>query len=320
MKRLVSLLAFVMVLNGCDDGNLTTETIDFGTVAVQSCSANNLLYKLNSQEALILEFPKTTFLNEPTVTGTPLLYDLNNTDKRLVYRFYNGAIVADNICNIIPPATPIVNNQWTATSGTIQVITTSVTKEGTITGSTIITGYKHNIAFKNITFDKGNGTTVKYESYPFGDYETAATNLPFGFDKTVEQCSTSKQIYNYTSSEALTLDNIDATLIQSSETPLNTPRKALLSATKNKLIYRLYNGLITSAYFCNATIPQLPTFSEEWVGVNGVVGVSGTVSVTTVKVGTAYKHTITLENVTLTNGKSSFKLGDNFIYGDLLTN
>ena len=320
MKRIVSLLVFVMALNGCNDGNLTTETIDFSTVTVQSCSTSNILYKLNSQEALILEFPKTTFLNEPTIPGTPLVYDINNSDKRLIYRFYNGTIATDNICNIIPPATPVVNNQWTATSGTIEIITTSVTKAGSITGSTVITGYKHNISFKNVIFDKGDGTTVKYESYAFGDYETAATPLPFGFDKTVEQCSSSKQIYNYTSSEALTLD-IDPVLIANTETALNTPRTGLLSATKNKLTYRLYNGLITSAYFCNATLPQLPTFSQEWIGVNGVTAVSGIIEVTTIKNGTtAYKHTIVLKNVTLTNGTSSFKLGDSYLYGDLLTN
>jgi hypothetical protein len=319
MKRIVSLLVFMLLLNGCNDGNLTVGTIDFSKATTQSCSTTNVIYKLNTQEALILQIPSTSFTNKPTVPGTPTIINIDNSTYRVIYRAYNGAIASDNICSAIPPSTPTVTDQWTATSGTIQIITTPITATGTITGSTVITGYNHNISFKNITFSRANGNQV-YETFAFGDYVTTAKVLPFGFDKTVEQCSTSKQIYNYTSSEALTLD-IDPTLIQNSETPLNSPRTGLLSATTNKLIYRLYNGLLTPSYFCNTTIPQLPTFDDEWVGVNGVTGISGIVEITTIKNGTtAYKHTIVLKNVTLTNGTSSFKLGDSYIYGDLLTN
>jgi hypothetical protein len=319
MKRALSLLFFVLVLNGCNDGNLTVGTIDFSTSSTQSCSTTNVIYKLNTQEALILQIPSTAFVNTPTVDITkPTTIAIDNATYRVIYRSYNGAITGDNICNAIPPSTPTVTDQWTATAGTIQIITTPITVAGTIAGSTVITGYNHNITFKNITFSRTSGNQV-YETFAFGDYITPITVLPFAFDKTVEQCSTTKQIYNYAGSEALTLD-IDPTLIQSSETPLNTPRKGVLSATTNKLIYRLYNGLLTPSYFCGTTLPQLPTFTEEWIGVSGVTGVSGIVSVTTIKIGSAYKHTITLEKATLTNGKTSFNLGDSYLYGDLLTN
>ena len=320
MKRVLSLLVFVLLLNGCNDGNLTVGTIDFSNATTQSCSTTNIIYKLNAQEALILEIPTTSFVNEPTVPGTPLNIPIDNSTYRVVYRSYSGKITSDNICNAIPPATPTVTDQWTATSGIIQIITTPITVAGTIAGSTVITGYNHNIIFKNITFSRTSGNQV-YETFAFGDYVTPATTFPFAFNKILTQCSTTKQIYNYTTSgEALTLD-IDPTLIQSSETPLNKPRTGVISATTNKLIYRLYNGLLTSSYFCGTTLPQSPTFNEEWIGVAGVTGVSGTIEVTTVKNGTtAYTHTIVLKNVTLTNGTSSFNLGDSYIYGDLLTN
>jgi hypothetical protein len=48
----------------------------------------------------------------------------------------------------------------------------------------LVSGYNHNIVFKNITFAKSNGTQV-YETFPFGDYVTSAT-FAFSFDKTVE--------------------------------------------------------------------------------------------------------------------------------------
>jgi hypothetical protein len=314
-------LICAFAFNGCDDGNLSLETINFDDVATLNCTDNNIIYKLKEKEALLLEIPKTTFVNNPTVPGTPTEVEINNTTNRVVYRFYNGTVVADNICNTIPPATPIVTDQWTATSGKIEITTTTITQAGSIAGSTVITGYNHNIAFSNITFAKTSGNQV-YKTFPFGDYITSATPLPFGFDKTVEQCpTTSKQIYNRTSSEALTIDNIDPTLIVNAETPLNTPRIGLLGSVKNILTYRLYNGLLTDSYFCNTTVPTLPLISEQWNGVIGVSGVSGIIEVTTIKSGTtAFKHTIVIKNATLMKDNSSFKLGDNYIYGDLLTN
>jgi len=320
MKRAFSLLIFALLLNGCDDGNLTLETIDFEDTTTQSCNTNNILYKLKEQEALLLEIPTTVFVNEPTTPGSPTTFNIDNSTYRVVYRFYNGKVVSDNICNTIPPATPIVTDQWTVISGRIEITTTTIISAGSITGSTVITGYNHNIVFKNITFDKGNGTQV-YETFPFGNYVTSATALPFGFDKTLEQCATLNQVYNYTSSEALTLDNIDPALITNTETPLNTPRTGLIGSLKNKLTYRLYsNGVLTPSYFCNTTTPTLPSVNQEWNAVNGVDAASGIIEVTTIKSGTtAFKHTIIFKNTTLKKGNSSFKLGDVYTYGELLT-
>jgi hypothetical protein len=321
MKRVFGLLIFVLLLNGCDDGDLTLETIDFEDAPTQSCSSNDIIYKLKEKEALLIEIPKSTFVNEPTDPATPIVIDIDNSTSRVIYRFYDGLVADDNICNTIPPAKPYITDQWTATSGQIEISTTTITSAGSIPGSTVITGYNHRIIFKNITFTKTNGTQV-YETFVFGDYITPPTNtLPFGFDKTAEQCSNTKQVYNYTSSEALTLDKLDPTLIVNQETPINSPRTALIESTKNILTYRLYgNGVLTPSYFCNLVSPPLPTVSEEWNGVNGVDNVSGIIEVSTIKSGTtAFKHTIVIKNATLKKGNSSFKLGDVYTYGELIT-
>lgn len=316
MKRFLGLLICVFALNSCDDGDLIMEDISFEGVATQSCSTNDIIYKLKDKEALLLEISKSTFINEPTVPGSPIVIDIDNATNQVVYRFYNGTIATENICNTIPPALPNVTDQWTASSGKIQIITTTIKTTNTTNNSTRITGYNHNIVFKNITFDKTNGTQV-YETFPFGDYITPLTNsLAFGFENVVKQCSTSKLLYNRTSNEALTIDNIDPALIVNTETPLNTPRTAVIGSVNNKLTYRLYsNGVLTDDYFCNATVPLQPTISEEWNALNG-----GIIEVTTTKNGTtAYKHTIVLKNVVLKKGNSDFKLGDSFPYGDLIT-
>jgi hypothetical protein len=312
MKRVISLLVFALLLNGCDDGDLIQEDISFEDVAAQNCTTNDIIYKLKDSEALILEVLGFTF---PTETISQEL-DIN-TSNRVLYRFYNGAVTSSTICETIPPATPIVMDQWTTSGGKIVINTTAIKTTNTTDNSTKITGYNHNITFKNITFVKSNGTQV-YETFPFGDYIISATPLPFAFNKTLEQCSSSKQLYDYNSSEALILD-IDPALIVNEATPLNAPRTGLISDTKNKLTYRLFSGLLTGTYFCNTTFPATPAVSEEWIAVAGVANESGIVEVTTTTLGAGFKHTVVLKKAKMKKGSSDFILGDNYIYGELLT-
>ena len=315
MKRVLSLLVFIIALNGCDDGNLVLETINFEDVSTQNCSANNVIYKIKEKEALLLEIPKTSFINDPSITGFPTEIAISSSN-RVVYRFFDGTVSTANICETIPPATPSVTDQWNATEGIIQIFTTPIKTTNATTNGTKITGYNHAITFKNITFAKSAGTQV-YETFAFGDYVTSATNLPFAFDATLEQCSATNQIYNYNSSESLSLI-IDPLLL--SEAVINVPKTGLISTTTNKLTYRLFSGLLTDAYFCNATEPSTPIINEQWNAKDGVQDVSGIVEVTkTTDVPGVFKYTIVLKKVTFKKDNSEFILGDNFQYGVLLS-
>jgi len=317
MNRVLSLMIFVLIISGCDDGNLTQEDINFEDITTQNCGTNDVIYKLKEKEALLVEIPQSSFTNEPSSNGTSTILDINS-NNRVVYRFYNGTVSANNICETIPPATPSVIDQWNAAAGKIQIFTTAVKTVNATDNSTRISGYNHNITFKNITFAKSSGTQV-YETLPFGDYVTSASTLPFLFDKTVEKCSSSNLIYNYTSSESLTL-TIDPNLIANEVTPLNSPRTGIVGTSTNVLKYRLFTGLLTSDYFCNTTTPSTPAISQEWSAVSGVADVSGIVEVTTTTNGPGiFKHTIVLKKVTLKKGNNDFQLGDNYAYGDLLT-
>jgi len=312
MKRVLSVLVFALFLNGCDDGNLIQEDINFEDVAAQKCASNTIIYKVKDSEALLfdatgIKFPAETSIQELEINST----------NRVIYRFYNGTVTAATLCETIPPATPVVTDQWTATGGKIVINTTAIKTKNETENSSKITGYNHNITFKNITFDKGNGIQV-YETFAFGDYILSTTVLPFAFTKVLKQCPNSKQLYDKNSSEALILD-IDPTLIVNVATPINTPRSGLISDTKNKLTYRLFSGLLTDDYFCNTTYPATPVVLEEWTAVAGVANSSGRIEVTTTSFGNGFKHTVILKNVKMKKGNSDFLLGDNYIYGELLT-
>jgi hypothetical protein len=43
------LLAFVLVLNGCDDGDLIQEDINFQDIATTSCTTNDIIFKLKKR-------------------------------------------------------------------------------------------------------------------------------------------------------------------------------------------------------------------------------------------------------------------------------
>ncbi len=88
MRKYAYLLLFALLLNGCDDGDITVETVDFKDVTADACNltTNELIYKLKSQESLLLQLAPGTLLNEPTPVGDPREFSINNDGNfRLVY-------------------------------------------------------------------------------------------------------------------------------------------------------------------------------------------------------------------------------------------
>lgn len=317
MKKYACLLLFALLLNGCDDGDLTVETFDFSTVNADHCDDTfQLIYKIKGQESLLLQLPEETLENQVTPAGAPVILDIDSAHK-LFYRTYDGTVSKANICDAIRPSTPNVTDEWSAASGQIEISTTVNYTVNETENSTRISGYTHNIVFKNLTYSKPSGDQIG-PSFIFGDIVTPAVGLKLDFEEAAEQCGTSKQIYNYSTGNAtsLTIDNIDPNLIVNEVTPPNSPRTALITSTNNKVAYKVYEGVLTSSYFCNTTTPTSPAVTQTWNGENGVAGQSGIIEVVTATLGpNVFTHTITLKNVILNNGNVSFKLGNSFLLG-----
>ena len=174
MKRFIGLLVCMVIFNSCDDGNLTLENFNFDSaIAVQSCPVNNDLYfKTKNNEALILKTSTAAFPNAVTPVNSPrtVVIDSNN---QVIYRLFSGTVTSNYFCSSIPPATPIVSNEWNAApgveniSGLIQITTTEIINPTT----QAVSGYNHRIVFKNITFT-GTTNSFVYEEYIFGNYVT----------------------------------------------------------------------------------------------------------------------------------------------------
>ncbi len=166
MKKLIVLVASIFVLQACDDGDITLESFNFDTVSIQECPDNNLIFKINGDEMLLINIPEASFTNEETPDGNPRTVNINSTNQ-IIYRIYSGTVTSSNICTTIPSATPIVKNEWNATGGTIEIITDALYASDGIT----ITGYNHNIKFVNVNFS-GSSNSFSFTEYNFGNYET----------------------------------------------------------------------------------------------------------------------------------------------------
>ena len=321
MKKYAALLLFALFLNGCDDGDLTVDEIDFADVQESSACdplTNTLIYKLKSQEALLLQLPQGAIINDQgTYTYT---IDANGKGSyRVVYRAYDGTVAKDNICGAIPPTTPKVTEEWNAVEGLIEIATTQLVDSSATDGSTRIKGYEHSIIFRNITFAKPAGNQTEAE-FVFGTYNTTITkaDLTFKTNPNGSAYECDNKTYNYNNSFYLSIEDIDPALIVNVITASNQPRTSLITATQNKVFYRTAlteTGSITPAFICAKVQPSSPAIDETWTGQLGVANASGIIEVTTTRTGQVYEHTIVLKNVILQKGKSSFKLGSSFVLG-----
>ena len=313
MKRILCILTLLLIITACDDGNLTVDAIDFSDVAVQKCSEKNVYYKVKNAEMLFIEIPPATFIEDQTLTDT-IEVPINSTNK-VTYRKYDGNVSSSNICPTVPDAIPNLKEEWHATSGIIQITSTAIKSTNTTENSTRITGYTYNIVFKNITFQKPTGPQV-YETFVFGNYVIPSETLAFGFDHELDKCTSSTKIYDSLGSVVFTLDvGADYNTLFASEVT-TTPRTALINAT-HKLSYRLYSGTITDAYFCATTVPTTPT--QQWDAVDGIEATIGIIEVSTATLGAGFQHTIRFKKVTLKQGNSDFSLGDDYLFGTLIT-
>lgn len=301
------------MLNGCDDGDLTVEKIDFTQVTAQTCSEDTyeLLYKLKGQESLLLQMPEGTLKNE---TGVET-FDINNSNYKLVYRAFDGTISNSNICDAIRPSLPNITNEWYATGGKIEITTTVNYTLNEATNSTRIAGYNHNIIIRNIVYSKPTGDQIDKTDLNFGDFTTKlgeTESLSLLFDESALLCN--QQVYNINGSESLSIENIDPTLIANTPTAPNTPRVGTISSTTNKVVFKVYsNGTVTNDYFCATPTPSTPLVRETWIAE------SGTIEVETSTLANNFKHIITFKNVKLTKGNVSFLLGNNFKSWELIT-
>jgi len=146
-------------------GNYTSQvntlSFNFSSINGIQCNPNNL-YKSNANQLISFNFPDYLL---PTTSGT-LLINLDNANT-LTYKMFSGANLTNlEICS---PTSPnglfIIEEEWKATEGTIEIVTTAVT------GTNNLPALLYKITFKDIIYRKGN-LSFLHDNFDFGDYLT----------------------------------------------------------------------------------------------------------------------------------------------------
>lgn len=292
MKKFLGLLALLLIM-GCDDGDMTFDTFDFTDATAQKCANTNILYKINGSEVLILDIDESNFINAENLEGT--IIPIGTTNK-VTYRNYSETITSNSgiICTDVPPATPIVIEEWIATGGSIKIVTSKLLD--TETGE--INGYAHLITLVSVDF-ANNEQNIIIQNNNFGTYNTTL-GYTFDFVGTetnpiqVNDCNNGL-VYKKNGAEVLIID-LPATAYPTVEGTVTFP----IDGTDNRVVFDVYSASATTDNICGSSIPPVtPVIEQRW-------NAEGEVIIQTVfnSATSLYEYIITL-NVEFTNSTNS---------------
>jgi hypothetical protein len=153
MKRFFFLPLFVIFL-ACNDGDLQIESIEFDSVSIETCestitTASTVFFKINGEEALIIELQSGILQNE--VSQDTIVSTLPG-QSNLVYRLFNAAVSNSYFCDAIPPTTPTVLEEIEAVSGEVLI--------STIQNPSDSTQFEHTILLSNVTLINEQGERI----------------------------------------------------------------------------------------------------------------------------------------------------------------
>ena len=125
MKKLLALLFAILFVLACDDGEVIVTTFDFEDSELQVCgeSGDYVFFKINSQvpESLSLQLSSAATIFEEQDT---LTVNLDGSSNFASFRRFSETISNSYFCSNTPPATPQVNEEFFASSGSATLTTT----------------------------------------------------------------------------------------------------------------------------------------------------------------------------------------------------
>ena len=314
MKKIFCSIAALILLAGCDDGDMTFKTFDFTGIAPAQCTADtDILYKINGTEALVLTINSATaLLNAETPIGEPRSIPVGSGGTTLTYQNYSATISGPRLCGTGTPQLGVnVIDEWKG-EGFLEVVTNKVTND-----EGHITGYTHQITLRTITFTKDSSNEeVRITDNNFGSIDTSL-GFDFDFESPVDipiilgSCSDTGMgpFHSRKDNEALVL-TLETSIINSQDT--TTPIEIDLDNIEddNELLFRVFSGVVGVTSICSLNPPVTPTETQRWTADEGTLKI-----VTTFSNG-IYKHTVHLIDVTFTKGTAKYVVEESdFIIG-----
>lgn len=149
------------------------------------------------------------------------------------------------------------------------------------------------------------------ESFDFADANSTSCNTG----------ETGFFIYKINDNETLIIQIPESSFINTI-TPTE-PRIINISGA-NRVIYRLYNGVLTNNVICTTIPPATPTVSAEWNALSGNIEITTSVNKevdeeTNATEISGYTHTVVLRNVNFDTGNGNQQLFTELVFGDYVT-
>ncbi|MGD1946571.1 MAG: hypothetical protein ACFB0A_10010 [Croceivirga sp.] len=165
-------LSVLLICFSCSDGELQIETLDFDSVSIQDCddidvSTLNIFFKIDGDEALILELENGALNNGNSVTDTVQSSSAIPGASRLIYRVFSDNVTSEYFCDQFPPAEPNVIEEIEAESGNIIVKSIAINDS---------TQFSHTIQFEGIQLTNVSGERITDLS--INDFGIITTDIP----------------------------------------------------------------------------------------------------------------------------------------------
>lgn len=263
MKRIAAFLGLAFVLHSCSDGDLVFETLNFSESRIENCG--HLYFKSNTNEVLLVNLSgqNNDTLLHPDLPLNEVQFIATNDVNKIYYRTYSDRFNSNLLCSQIPPAQPIVLNEYTSLNGAIIEYTRGTTTQFVDKKATI--NYNYTINFRNLTLSNGV-SEIKYEDYPFGTIISQSNELNFNFVN-----------------QAFLCENRAHFIESNREMILHTPSSITLPQSVGEVTYDLnanqyidfilYKGSIIGQAECNAKSNEV---IEHWQAFDGKLVITTT--------------------------------------------
>lgn len=316
MKKIVALVAVLIAVVGCDDGDVDFKNFNFPSTTVSTCTENNLYYKTNGTEAIILEISPSELYNIPSEFDEngdiiPKEVAITTTGlNKIIYRNYNGdASTANLICTDdgLPVTSPNVIEEWTG-DGTILISTIENIVDGKLEG------YIHAITLQEITFSSGE-EDIRINNNDFG---TFTSDIGFNFDFGNEEVPVAiacegiaaDRVYKISGNDVLILNFPEGTFVN--EIGDLPAIEFSAEEEEHELLFTVYAGAATSSAICD--LDTTIEIEQRWRASSGSAIVSTTED--PLNPGTFF-HEIRLQDIIFT--RIDLTTGETFTLYDVLT-
>jgi len=301
MKKIVGLLLVAISLTACDDGDLVFEKLNFDGKQIQKCPDNELYFKVNDTELLLVDFSNTVNGVKGSVLDT--LAPLNESQElstsgttKIYYRTYDAPIIANAICSLLAPANPKVTAEYISLPGGRIFYTRMITP--VVTETAVNVNYTYTINFENITLTNGT-SEIKYATLPYGSYVYDTSKMNFNFTNNFDICE--NILIGKTSTEIVQIQ-----LPEDFVFPTTSQTQTISLNSTNLLHYYVFKKPFTVEEGNECELPVEP--KEDWQVTNGSLQIETTAVTNNAGTVTGYKHNLKLIQADFKNDETTFSI------------